>query len=232
MIKCAIIDDEPWAIDLLKSYVEKIDYLQLIFTSENPVQALNLLHTQKIDLVFLDIQMPEMNGLDLLQVLDPHTRAILTTAYSEYALQGYEHNVTDYLLKPIEFARFVKSVQKAKQSMEALQAVTQMQNPPRNFLFIKTDGKLVKILHDEILFIEGLKDYIAIHTTQDKLISLDSLFNMESVLPSWQFCRIHKSFIVAINKIETIEKNRVFIKDHVLPVGEQYKARFMNALGK
>jgi len=232
MIKCAIIDDEPWAIDLIKSYVEKVDYLQLAFTSENPVQALNLLHTRKVDLLFLDIQMPEMNGLDLVQVLDPNTRVIITTAYSEYALQGYEHNVTDYLLKPIEFARFVKAVQKAKQSMEALQAVTQLQNPPRNFLFIKTDGKLVKILHEEILFIEGLKDYIAIHTTQDKLISLDSLSNMETLLPSWQFCRIHKSFIVAINKIETIEKNRVFIKEHVLPVGEQYKSRFMNALGK
>jgi DNA-binding LytR/AlgR family response regulator len=236
MARCIIIDDEPWAIDLLKSYIAKVDWLELVYASENPLEALNYLAKEKADLVFLDIQMPELTGLQVLKLLDKNTKVIVTTAYTEYAIQGYEHDIIDYLLKPIEFGRFYKAVQKVKeQSIATPTPDTAAAIPPnasRHFIFIKTDGKLVKVNFSAITYIEGLKDYIAVHTTTGKLISLDSLINMEAVLPSSQFIRIHKSYIVNIEKIEVIEKNVMFIGAQTLPIGLNYREALLKLLQK
>lgn len=235
MIRCIIVDDEPWAIDLMKSYISKIDFLQLVFASENPVQALNYIGNEKVDLIFLDIQMPELTGIQFMKLLNKGAKVIVTSAYSQYAIDGYEHDVLDYLLKPIEFDRFFRAARKAKESLSPLQNIPALAEPfgaERHFIFIKTDGKLVKVNFSDMLFIEGLKDYISIHTKKGALISLDSLLNMESLLPPTLFIRIHKSFILNIDKIDVVEKNRVFIGEKVIPVGELYKEKLMKILGK
>jgi DNA-binding LytR/AlgR family response regulator len=230
MIRCMIIDDEPWAIDLLKSYIAEVPFLELLYASENPVEALNHLRKETVDLIFLDIQMPRMTGIRFMEVLEQKSRVIVTTAYSEYALLGYEHNIVDYLLKPIEFSRFYKAVQKVYELPAPALNVPPV--PARAYLFIKTDGKLVKVAFTEILFVEALKDYISVCTTKGKLISLDSLINMEKLLPAHLFIRVHKSFIVSLEKIETVERNRIFIGEHVLPIGDLYKEKFMQMIGK
>lgn len=226
MIKCVIVDDEPWALELLKTYVDKVDFLELALATTRPLEAINFLSAQPVDLLLLDIQMPEINGIDLMKILATKTKVIITSAYSEYAVQSYEYNVVDYLVKPFEFTRFYKAIQKVKDEIDATSKSV------RNFIFVKTDGKLVKLFYDEILIIEGLKDYISIKTEKEKLISLDSLYSMEAQLPPDQFCRIHKSYIVAIQKINTIERNRVFIGEAVLPIGESYKQAFFKIVGK
>jgi DNA-binding LytR/AlgR family response regulator len=234
MIRTVIVDDEPWAIDLMKSYIARIPHLELVYASDNAVSVINYLATEKADLLFLDIQMPEVTGIDMMEIIDKDARIIVTTAYSEYALQTYEHNIIDYLLKPIGFNRFYKAVQRATELIELTQRgyAGKAADPAHNFIFVKTDGKLVKLFYDEILFVEALKDYIAIQTLTDKIISLDSLTNMERLLPANLFCRIHRSFIASIGKIESVERSRVFIKAFALPIGEVYKESFMRMVIK
>jgi DNA-binding LytR/AlgR family response regulator len=233
MLRCIIVDDEPWAIDLLSSYISKIDFLELVHTSENPIHALNYIAEGKVDLVFLDIQMPQLTGIQFMKLLDKETMVIVTTAYAAYAINGYEHDILDYLLKPIEFDRLYKAAQKAKNKLEySLEVSLPNPQPQRNYIFIKTDGRLVKVNFEQILFIEGLKDYISINTKKGALISLDSLLHMESLLPSSVFVRIQKSYIINIDHVEVIEKNRIFISDKVIPVGEAYKDNLLKALGK
>ena len=226
------MDDEPWASDLLTSYIQKVDYLQLLLASDNPVQALNYITVHKPDLVFLDIRMPEMTGLQVMEMIGTSAKIIVTSAYSEYALHAFEHNIVDYLMKPIEFSRFFKSAERAKDAIVKAPQKLGIEPLTRKYLFIKTDGKLVKVNFNEILYIEGLKDYIAIHTLQGKLISLDSLLNMEGLLPAQTFLRVHKSYIVSLEHIETIERNRLFIKEHVIPIGEQHRQNLFKMIGK
>jgi DNA-binding LytR/AlgR family response regulator len=227
MIRCLLVDDEPWALELLTSYISRLPSLQLVAATTKPLEALLLAVPEKTDLVFLDIQMPELNGIKFMQAINQQCKVIITSAYAEYAVEGFEHNVTDYLLKPISFERFCKAVQKAAGQL----AVPEIANTAPH-IFVKTDSKLVKVNFDEILFLEGARDYVFIHTQKEKIITLDSLKNLEDVLPSSLFARIHKSFIVAVDKIDAIEKSRVIIGEHFLPIGESHKSDFLTSINK
>jgi two-component system LytT family response regulator len=233
MIRCAVIDDEPWALALLIDYISKISFLELVFSTTDSMEALQKIHQQPVDLVFLDIQMPELTGIQFMKINGNRSRVILTTAYSEYALDGYEHNVIDYLLKPISFERFFTAALKAKDilqpSAKTLPAITSATEIPDQ-IFVKTDSRIINVALAEILFMEGLKDYIAIHTTKEKLITLESLKALEESLPKQRFIRVHKSYIVAIPKIESIERNRIFIGEAVIPIGETYKEAFFKRI--
>ena len=234
MIRCAVIDDEPWAVSLLVDYISKADFLELVFSASNAIEALQKIQQQPVDLVFLDIQMPELTGLQFMKINAGRSKVILTTAYSEYALEGYEHNVVDYLLKPISFERFYTAALKAKDLLQhaasAPPVIITAQAAANDFIFIKTDSKIVNVSLSDILFIEGLKDYIAINTTKEKLITLDSLKTLEESLPGQRFIRVHKSYIISIEKISSIERNRIFIKDTVVPIGDTYRERFFKAI--
>lgn len=230
MIRCLLVDDEPWALELMVSYVSKIPELELVAASDKPLQALSLAIPEKTDLIFLDIQMPELDGLQFMKSINNKCKVIITSAYTEYAIDGFEHNVIDYLLKPISFERFVKAVQKAREQLALVAPVAPA--VPVQHIFIKTDNKLVKVRFDEILYLEGARDYVLIHTAKDKIVTLDSLRNLEDSLPAALFARIHKSYIVGIDKIDTVEKNRVVIGEHYLPIGESHKSSFLNVLNR
>ncbi|MCG2614104.1 LytTR family DNA-binding domain-containing protein [Terrimonas sp. NA20] len=227
MIRCLLVDDEPWALELLTSYISRLPSLELVAATTKPLEALMLANPEKTDLIFLDIQMPELNGIKFMQAVNQQCKVIITSAYAEYAVEGFEHNVTDYLLKPISFERFCKAVQKAAGQLSLPETTN-----TASHIFVKTDNKLVKVDFDEILYLEGARDYVFIHTRKDKLITLDSLKNLEDVLPSSLFARIHKSFIVAVDKIDAIEKSRVVIGEHFLPIGEIHKSEFLASINK
>lgn len=239
MIKCIVIDDEPWACALLEDYVRKIPFLELVDSSNNPIEAIHKIQNEEIDLAFLDIQMPELTGIQLMKIIQNKCRVILTTAYSDYALESYDYNVIDYLLKPISFDRFYIAATKAKElildnSKEILKSeatIPQTAIHLNEFIFVKTDKKTVKLDYSDILYIEGLKDYIAFHTIKEKLLVLDSLKAIETTLPASTFIRVHKSFIVSVNAIESIERNRIFLKNQaIIPIGETYRDNFMNKI--
>ncbi len=236
MIRCLIVDDEPLALHVLEDYISKIPFLQLVKATTNPIEALSLVQDKAVDLVFLDVQMPELTGIQFLRIANGKAKVILTTAYSQYALEGYELDVIDYLLKPIAFDRFYKAVQKAQtvlQPSAGEQKPAQpepVQQPKQDFLsdfiFVKTEHKIQKVYLNDILFIEGLKDYISIFTPAERIITLQNMKKMEDALPARFFIRVHKSYIVSINKIDSIERSRIFIGDKVIPVGDTYRDEF------
>src|SRR5476651_677977 len=234
MIRCLVVDDEPLALHILEDYMSKIPFFQLIKATTNPIEALTLVQEGNIDLVFLDVQMPELTGIQFLKISNGKVKVILTTAYSQYALEGYELDVVDYLLKPIAFDRFYKSVQKVQQiiSPSAAPGLAVKEEPApqqdllSDFIFIKTEHKIQKVYLNDILFIEGLKDYISIFTTTERIITLQIMKKMEEALPEKHFIRVHKSYIVAINKIDSIERSRIWIKDKIIPVGDTYREEF------
>jgi len=211
-------------------YVKKVPTLNLIEAFSNPLEAMETLRSAPIDILFLDVQMPELTGISLLKILKKRPLVVLTTAYSQYALEGYELDVADYLLKPITFERFLKSVDKITQRLESVPAVQQplaAQSPPSSaFIFVKDGTKLVKVKLDEILYIEGLKDYVTIHTIHQKIVTLQRLKALEEQLPADKFIRIHNSYIVALDAIDVIQKNEVQIKGVTLPVGDTYRKSF------
>lgn len=232
-IRCAILDDEPMAVALLSKYVEKISNFELVKATTNPFEILELIAKTTIDVLFIDIQMPELTGLQMMEMLGNKTKFVITSAYSEYALRGYEHNVVDYLLKPISFDRFYKCIQKIESLSQekpasAVEIAVKTEGKPDEFLFIKTDGKLVKINLNDLLLVEGLKDYLYLHLKNEKLIVLDTLKDFEAKLPASDFMRVHKSYIIRLDQIETIERNRVFIQKNIVPVGETYKTKFQD----
>lgn len=219
-IKCIIVDDEPLAVQLLENYVQKVPFLELIFTSDNPISVLEYIQSNEADLIFLDIQMPQLSGINLMKIAGEQLRYILTTAYSEYALEGYEHNVIDYLLKPISFERFSKSTVKAKEFF-------QLKEIPNSYFFVKSSGQQNRINFDDISFIESIKDYVSINTENQEHIVLETLKSLENQLPD-HFVRIHKSFIINFNKIQIIDhKNITLISEKVIPIGETYKSDFL-----
>lgn len=232
MISCMVIDDEPLAVELLKDYVEKIPFLELVYAGSEPVTALDILSRQPADLIFLDIQMPDITGLQFMKIVAGRSRVIFTTAYSEYALDGYEFNAIDYLLKPVTFERFYASALKARTLIEPAKAPELVAVAPAaelDYIFVKTDSKIIKVFLKDILFIEALKDYIAIHTLQEKLIVLDNLKDIHAGLPGDRFIRVHRSFVISAGHIDTIERNRIFIREHVIPVGDSYR-EFLQSL--
>ncbi|MGB8193847.1 MAG: LytTR family DNA-binding domain-containing protein [Chitinophagaceae bacterium] len=227
-IQCLVIDDEPLAISLISDYVTKTPGLALAASTTSALEALKILEKQAIDAVFLDIQMPELTGIQFLQVIDKKYPVVLTTAYAEFALKGYEHNVVDYLLKPVSFQRFLQSAEKLK---DRLLSKTVNDPEPGKSLFIKTEYKVRRVNLDDILFIEALKDYIAVHTASEKILSLQSMRELEELLPRSLFLRVHRSYIIAIHKIESIERNRVVINKQHLPIGDSYKEAVKKVIG-
>jgi two-component system LytT family response regulator len=235
MIRCLIVDDEPLALHVLEDYMSKIPFLQLIKATTNPIEALTLVQEGNVDLVFLDVQMPELTGIQFLRIANGKAKVILTTAYPQYALEGYDLDVIDYLLKPIAFDRFFKSVQKAQTVLQPATVAAskpaegtpdQRQDFLSDFIFVKTEHKIQKVYLNDILFIEGLKDYISIFTSAERIITLQNMKKMEDALPAKHFTRVHKSYIVSINKIDSIERSRICIRDKIIPVGDTYREEF------
>ncbi len=234
-LNCVIIEDEPLARNLITEYVKKVPSLNLLNSFSNPLEALEALRTLSVDILFLDVQMPEITGISLLKVLKKRPLVVLTTAYSEYALEGYELDVADYLLKPITFERFLKSVDKIMQRLEAdpkpvVTASETVASPA--FVFVKDGTKLVKVRLDEILYVEGLKDYVTIHTTSQKITTLQRMKALEEQLPTDKFIRIHNSYIVAVDAIDVIQKNEVSIGSVSLPIGDTYRKSFKEFIDK
>lgn len=234
-IRCLIIDDKPLAIDILADYIRKTPFLTLSVTTTNPMEALFIIRNQPIDLLFLDIQMSELTGLQLMKIAGKQCKIILTTAYSEFALEGFEHDVVDYLLKPISFERFYRAAEKALQLLDKNNPSVNTINPiehANEYLFIKTEHRIKKINLKEILFVEGLQNYVSIQTASERILSLQPLKKIEMQLPPKDFARVHKSYIVALRHITSIEKSRIFINDIVIPVGDNYRESFYKIIDK
>lgn len=230
ILRCAIIDDEPLALGLLKSYVEKTPVLELCGAYSSAVQAMQSLPEAPVDLLFLDIQMPELNGLEFSRMIPETTRIVFTTAFGQYALDGYRVNALDYLLKPISYADFMEAINKAVRWFELRQKAETPVAVNNDYIYVKSDYKLVQIDLDKILYIEGLKDYIKIHTEDAPrpILSLVSMKVMEEKLPSDRFIRVHRSFIVQKQKIKIIEKGRIVFGKEYIPVSDSYKQELLN----
>ncbi|MEJ0105200.1 MAG: LytTR family DNA-binding domain-containing protein, partial [Bacteroidota bacterium] len=234
-IRCLVVDDKPLAIDILREYISKIPFLELVLAVQNPLEALDYIYQQGGDLIFLDIQMPELNGIEFMKLLNNRCKVILSTAYSEYAMEGYEHDVVDYLLKPVSFDRFCKAAEKALKIIGITKRATEnkIENAayPVNWLFLKTDYKIQKILLDEILYIEAKQNYISVVTKSEKIMSLQNIKNIEDKLPPGKFIRVHKSYIVSLDKINTIERSRINIDNLMIPIGDIYRDAFLKRIG-
>jgi DNA-binding LytR/AlgR family response regulator len=231
------VEDEPLARNLMTDYVKKVPYLNLVKACSNPLEALEVLRNTPVDILFLDIQMPEITGITLLKVLQKKPMVILTTAYSEYALESYELDVVDYLLKPITFDRFLKAVDKASQRLTAQPATASVvekgpvENQPE-FVFVKDGTKLVKVNFDDILYVEGLKDYVTIHTKQQKVVSLQRLKSLEMQLPADRFIRVHHSYIISLKAIDVIHKSEIQIGSAMVPISDSYRKTFREFIEK
>jgi two-component system LytT family response regulator len=224
-ISCIAVDDEPLAIEKIKSFAEKLPQLKLVASFTNSVNAFEFIRNNAIHLVFLDIQMDKMNGIEMLEKLIVRPQVILTTAYGEYAMKGFDLSVTDFLLKPYTFERFSLAVNKATEYFQWQQFPVTISQKAVNFIFVKSGYKLVKIFIDNILYIEGLRDYQHIITTDEKIIASHSMNELEKLLPEG-FVRCHKSFIVSLSGIISIEHDRIRIGNKYIPIGDSYKADF------
>ena len=233
-IKCIIVDDEPLAVDLLASYVQKIPFLELVGKYNNATDAINGIKENEVELAFLDIQMPEVSGMELTKMLPENTRVIFTTAFDQYAVDSYRTGALDYLLKPITYATFLEACNKA---LQWFQLVRQTDNKPEEevkSIFVKSEYKLLQINLDSIRYVEGLKDYVKIYTDESPhpILSLMNMKAMEQMLPASRFIRVHRSFIVAKDKIREIDRNRIVFGDVYIPVGDSYKQAFNEFLGR
>ncbi len=224
---CIVIEDEPLAMERMVSYIKQVPELSLAETFENAASAMEYLKSNTIQLIFLDINLGEVSGIQLLETVHIDCPVIITTAYPDYALRGYELNVTDYLLKPFGYDRFLQAVNKVKHL-----AVIKENNTPANFIFVKTENRVEKIFFDDILFIEGMRDYRRIHTRHKKIMTLQTFTDFEKNISPAIICRVHKSYMVAINKIETVAKGRIYIQSKSVPVSETYKHQLFQILGK
>lgn len=225
ILKCLIVDDEPPAIRLLEKYVAKIPFLQLEGSSTSSIQALSIIEQSNIDIVFLDIQMPELTGLQLSKIIKGKTKIIFTTAYSQFALDSYDVDAVDYLLKPFEFERFYEAVIKVKNAYINQDQVSEIPKNTSEYLFVKTDGKnnFEKIYVKDILYIEALRNYVAIHLTENQIITNNTLKNIEDLLPKSDFIKTHKSYIVSLRHITKTDSLCVYINNKDIPIGDTYK---------
>ncbi len=239
-MKCIIIDDEPLALNIIRSYCDDLGILEVVNVFTNAVEALQVLCKEKIDLVFCDIEMPQINGIDLAKAIDQKPMFIFTTAYPQYALEGFELNAVDYLVKPIPFARFIKAVNRA-QELFLLKNETRQENiipasgyskPVEEFVFVKSEYDNIKLKLEDIKYIQGLKDYLKIHTQANKpILTLMNFKDMQSKLPLHNFLRVHRSFIVNLHKIDSIQRSKVVIDDVRIPIGDSYKESVYKRLG-
>lgn len=227
-MQCIVVDDEPLAVQVITEFIRKMPELSLAGTFNNPLEALAFLRNEpSVKLVFLDIQMPELSGIEFMQLRQADVAVIVVSAYDEYALDGFQYDAADYLLKPVPFDRFVKAVQKVTGK-----PATQFPVPAQpDFIFIRTDKRIIRLNFSEILFVEALRNYVAIQTATQKILTLQNLRSFEEALPPRQFIRVHKSFIVAMNKIDSVEKQRIFMGAHMVPVGDTYVKQFYEAMG-
>lgn len=235
ILKCAIVDDEPLAVELLVSYVERIPFMQLEGKYSNAVDAMKGLTDNPVDLVFLDIQMPELNGLELSRMLPESTRVVFTTAFEQYAIDGYRINALDYLMKPISYVNFLEASNRALQWFTLThQKQSSAAADEAKSIFVKSEYKLLQIDLDKIKYIEGLKDYVKIYTEDSPhpILSLMNMKSMEQMLPASRFIRVHRSFIVQKSKIREIDRNRIVFGDVFIPIGDSYKQAFNDFLGK
>ncbi len=233
MLKCIVVDDEPLAIQLLSDYIEKTEALELVNTFSNPIEALQFIQENLVDLIFLDVQMPELTGIQFMKILNQKYEIILTTAYEQYAIDGFDHNAVDYLLKPISYERFFKAIQKVLDRLKTEEPVNQqVSTPQESYIFVKSEYRVQKVDLNDIYYLEGLGDYVAIHTPNGKILTLENMKQLETRLPDTGFMRVHKSFIISFSKIEYIERNRIIIKDQRIPISDTYKKSFWDKVKK
>jgi DNA-binding LytR/AlgR family response regulator len=237
MIRCIAIDDEALALDLLEDNIRKVPFLEMVRKCRSAFDAMEILKQEQVDLVFLDIQMPDISGIQFLKSLKTKPLVIFTTAYEKYAIEGFELDVIDYLLKPFSFDRFLKAVNKASEYLELKNrsetgSIRDEIPATRDFIFVKADYKLVKINFKDILFIEGLKDYIKIYSGEKPVITLMSMKLIEDKLPAGEFVRVHRSFIVALNKIRYIQRNFIQIGEREIPISENHREQLFNIINQ
>jgi DNA-binding LytR/AlgR family response regulator len=228
MMNCIAIDDEPLALDVIENHLSKIPFVNLVAKVRNPLQAIEIINNQNIDFIFLDIQMPELTGIEFLKILHKKPLVIFTTAYPHYAVESYELNAIDYLVKPISFERLLKAILKVKEknTTESLPIAVGNGQNTNDFIFVKTEYKTVKIILNDILYVESLKDYVVFHLLNEKISSLLSLTYVDNELPKDKFVRIHRSFIVAFDRINEIERNTLLIANTRITIGESYREDF------
>jgi DNA-binding LytR/AlgR family response regulator len=237
-INCIAIDDEPLALDIIRDYCSKIPFLNLIRTFDNAMDSIEFIRNNKLDLLFLDIQMEELTGIQLLHALKHRPYVIFTTAYDSYAIQGFELDIIDFLLKPISFERFVKSVDKVYEKMQTdlmlkVKPESAVAAPSEDaYFFVKTETRMEKVRYADVLYIEGMGDYWRIITPGKRIMTLLNYKKLEEMLPPRHFIRVHKSFIVAVDKIESIERNRIRIADRLIPVSETFRKTFFDFIEK
>ena len=224
-LSCIIIEDEPLALEKTRDFVNKVPFLHLSETFDNALTGLAYLNNNKVDILFLDINMDELTGIELLESSKINSQVILTTAYQEYALKGYELQITDYLLKPFNFNRFLQAVNKAQDNITRRTA-----DAPPEFIFVKTENRLEKIMLNEIIYIEGMRDYRRIHTINKKIMTLQNFSEFEKLIPASVVCRVHKSYMVALAKIESVERGRIKIGDQLIPISDTYKDEFFQLI--
>ena len=234
MITTIAIDDEPLALQLITGYIKKTPGLKLAGSFDNPVDAAEFLSDNQADIIFVDIQMPDLSGIEFTRIIEKGPKVIFTTAYEKYALEGYKLDIVDYLLKPFSYEEFLAAVQKARRLITLEQKEPDRIDSNGEFLFIKSDYKIKRINFDDILYVEGLKDYVKIYTRNDPkpVMSLSTLKLLESKLPESRFMRVHRSFIVNLAKIETIERSRIVFGKTYIPVSDQYREKFQEFLNK
>ena len=232
--KCLIIDDEPLARDLIRNHIEKLDNFEIVAECGDAMKALQELRDQQVDLMFMDIQMPQITGIEFLKILKNPPKVIITTAFREYALDGFELDVVDYLLKPITFERFLKSVNKYYQithdDVQNAAPVSEIQTSDESFIYVKENKRVIKVYLHDILYIEGLSEYVQIYTDKKKIVTKISMISLEEKLPDDDFLRIHKSFIVSTSKIEAFTSHTIEVPGKELPIGRSYKSTVLNAL--
>lgn len=225
-LKVIIIEDEPLALKKVVGFIEKIDYLSLSKTFDNAIEAISYLKSNAVDLIFLDIQMEEFTGIQFLEAVKVRPKVIITTAYDKYAIKGYELDVADYLLKPFTFERFLQAVERVSNT------IAEPQTPSNNdFIFVKSEYRLEKIKLSEILYVEGMSEYLRVVTKTKKVMTLLNFKSLEELLPKNNFLRVHKSYVVALDKIESIERNRIKIGNNIIPISESFKEIFYNKIG-
>jgi DNA-binding LytR/AlgR family response regulator len=234
MLKCMVTDDEPLAVQLIANHISQVPFLELTCSFTNPMEALVCLNTKPVDLIFLDIDMPQLTGIQFMNLLQNRALVIITSAHEEYAIAGFDNNVVDYLLKPISFERFYKAVEKAYNLSNPNQ-----QKPPREiypstggYIYVKVETRMVRVDLDDILYIEGLKNYVSIYTKTGRIVTLQVMKQLEEILPPSRFVRVHKSYIVALDKITSIERQDISIKERIIPIGITYQEPFFKLLEK
>ncbi|GJQ63084.1 MAG: DNA-binding response regulator [Melioribacteraceae bacterium] len=227
-MRCIIVDDEEMSRQIIGKFVDQTDYLEKVGSFDSAIDASAQLRKESVDIIFLDIEMPEMSGMDLIKVLKDKPQIILITSEQKYAVEAFEYEVTDYLLKPLTYARFLKAVEKAKEKINSTAPVNTA--PKDDSVFIKVDSRLVKLQKQDILYIEALRDYVIVHTDSKKYTVFSTMKGIEKNLPSDEFIRVHRSYIIRLDKILDIEDNTLVIKNKVVPIGPSYKSELMNRL--